>query len=652
MNDGAAAPGAPARHGKKKKDRHAHHELEQPASTGAPQGFSPMMGGQQTPWPGASPDPSQQYAGQQGITPAMNQFPARGGTPFATGARPPAEAGMDMGGASGRVDPEQIPSVPRARDAAEKYYREHMYLTMEQHVPPPSAVPYVSFDQGNSSPRHARLTLNSIPASADALAQTALPLGLVLQPFALQTEGEQPVPVLNFEEAGPPRCRRCRAYINPFMQFRAGGNKFVCNMCTFPNDVSQEYFAPTDPSGIRVDREDRPELRHGTVEFVVPKEYWVKEPVGIRWLFVIDVSMEAVHKGLLAAMCSGILETLYGETEEIEGEEKPKNVLPAGSKVGFVTFDQHIHFYNCHASRQQPEMMIMPDVEDPFVPLGSEGLFSDPIESKHVIEKLLNQLPEMFAQPKPQPALLPALNAALGALELFGGKIICSISCLPTEGPGKLLHRDNGKLHGIDTEKKLFQTESTIWRKTASDMVKHGVGVDFFLASPGGGYMDVATIGHVSAQSGGEVFYYSNWHAPRDTAKVSKEIKHILTRETGYQALLKVRCSNGLQVSAYHGSFVQNTFGADLEFGSIDADKAVGVMFSYDGKLDPKLDAHFQSALLYTTSTGERRVRCTNTVASVNEGGSESMRFIDQDAVVTMIAKEGKQRLTCILIVI
>lgn len=105
---------------------------------------------------------------------------------------------------------------------------------------------------------------------------------------------------------------------------------------------------------------------------------------------------------------------------------------------------------------------------------------------------------------------------------------------------------------------------------------------------------------------------------------------------------MKVRCSNGLQVSSYHGNFLQHNFGADLEFGVIDADKAIGVMFSYDGKLDAKLDAHFQCALLYTTASGERRVRCTNTVAGVSEGAMESMRFIDQDAVVGMIAKEGK----------
>ena len=152
--------------------------------------------------------------------------------------------------------------------------------------------------------------------------------------------------------------------------------------------------------------------------------------------------------------------------------------------------------------------------------------------------------------------------------------------------------------------------------------------------------------GHISGLTGGEVYYYPNFHAPRDTLKLSNEIKHTVTRETGYQALMKVRCSNGLQVSAYHGNFLQHTFGADLEFGSIDADKALGVLFSYDGKLDPRLDAHFQSALLYTTANGERRVRCSNIVASVSDGAMEGMKFVDQDAVINIIAREAASRIT------
>lgn len=151
--------------------------------------------------------------------------------------------------------------------------------------------------------------------------------------------------------------------------------------------------------------------------------------------------------------------------------------------------------------------------------------------------------------------------------------------------------------------------------------------------------------GHVSAKTGGEVFHYPNFQSPRDSLRLSKEIKHTVTRDTGFQALMKVRCSNGLQVSAYHGNYTQHTFASDLEFGVIDADKAIGVMFGYDGKLDPKLDAHFQSALLYTTASGQRRVRCHNLVASVAESGGEAIKFVDQDAIVTIMAKEAASRI-------
>jgi len=82
-----------------------------------------------------------------------------------------------------------------------------------------------------------------------------------------------------------------------------------------------------------------------------------------------------------------------------------------------------------------------------------------------------------------------------------------------------------------------------------------------------------------------------------------------------------------------------------VELGVIDADKAMGVMFSYDGRLDAKLDAHFQSALLYTTATGERRVRCSNVIASVSDQPKECMNFVDQDAVYTLIAKEAASKM-------
>lgn len=614
----------------KKKHRHAYHDI---GGATAPDAQVPAQ------------QPSQFL--NTGLNQAPRPISPAAGVPAAGAAGMAPQPVMPSTGAGsvptqGKIDPEQIPSIPRSRDVPAQYYFNHVYPTMERHIPPPAAVPFVAHDQGNSSPKYARLTLNNIPTTSDFLASTSLPLGMVLQPFAHLDPGEQPIPVLDFGDAGPPRCRRCRTYINPFMLFRSGGNKFVCNMCTFPNDVPPEYFSPIDPTGSRIDRMQRPELMMGTVEFLVPKDYWNKEPVGLRWLFLVDATQESVQRGFLKGVCKGILDALYDTSDNSEDETARR--IPEGSKVGIVTYNKEVQFYNLSAQLDQAQMMVMTDLNEPFVPL-SEGLFVDPYESKDVITSLLNQIPTIFSHARsPEPALFPALNAALSALEATGGKVLASISSLPTWGPGALNIRDDPKIHGTDAEKKLFTTEHQNWRDTAGKFAEAGVGVDMFVASPGGTYMDVATIGHVAEVSGGETFFYPNFHAPRDILKLSREIAHAVTRETGYQALMKVRCSNGLQVSGYHGNFVQRALGADLEIGSIDADKAIGVMFSYDGKLDPKLDAHFQAALLYTSANGERRVRCINVVAAVNEGGLETMKFVDQDAVVSMIAKEAASK--------
>ncbi len=118
-------------------------------------------------------------------------------------------------------------------------------------------------------------------------------------------------------------------------------------MCTYPNDVPPEYFCATNPQGARVDREQRPELMRGTVEFLVPKEYWSKEPVGLRWLFLIDVGQESFNKGYLEAFCEGIMAALYGgEGLNDEADGSLKRSIPKGAKVGFVTFDKDIYFYN------------------------------------------------------------------------------------------------------------------------------------------------------------------------------------------------------------------------------------------------------------------------------------------------------------------
>lgn len=347
---------------KKKKDRHAYHTVEPTGSSQAFNGMGPPGSNPNqfipTTAPGqpAAPGFGGQFGSPQGTPQMMNtgQFPAPGApVDFASGnGSADAAATISTSGPS-KISMDDMPSVPVSRDSIQPYFLKNVYPTFERHVPPPATVSFVAFDQGNASPKFARLSLNNIPATSDGLQATGLPLGLLLQPLAPLQAGEAEIPVLDFGEAGPPRCRRCRAYINPFMMFRSGGNKFVCNLCTHPNETPPEYFCATSPQGVRVDRDQRPELHRGTVEFVVPKEYWTREPVGLRWLFVIDVTQESYNKGFLETFCDGILAALYGgEDQEKDENGEDKRRVPEGAKVGFVTYDKDIHFYNMHVSLQ------------------------------------------------------------------------------------------------------------------------------------------------------------------------------------------------------------------------------------------------------------------------------------------------------------
>jgi protein transport protein SEC24 len=85
----------------------------------------------------------------------------------------------------------------------------------------------------------------------------------------------------------------------------------------------------------------------GTVEFLVPKDYWNKEPVGLRWLFLIDASQESVNKGFLKGVCKGIMKALYDEEPSDNPDDStPARRIPEGSKIGIVTYDREVQFYN------------------------------------------------------------------------------------------------------------------------------------------------------------------------------------------------------------------------------------------------------------------------------------------------------------------
>jgi len=75
----------------------------------------------------------------------------------------------------------------------------------------------------NADPSYCRSTINAIPTTGGLLTKSKLPLALVLTPYRSLNEGEEQVPLIT--DTVIARCRRCRTYINPYVQFVDGGNR-------------------------------------------------------------------------------------------------------------------------------------------------------------------------------------------------------------------------------------------------------------------------------------------------------------------------------------------------------------------------------------------------------------------------------------------
>ncbi|KAJ3044187.1 COPII coat Sec23p-Sfb3p heterodimer component [Rhizophlyctis rosea] len=559
--------------------------------------------------------------------------PAPAGRPY--GGRPSTDGGPGGAASRSRIDPNQIPSplVVQESDQA-TYSAGSSYYTRSQAQPPLASSSFHAVDDGNCNPRFMRLTTYTFPCTDELANLTSIPLGVILQPLADLAPDEEPIETADYGEKGPIRCNRCRAYINPGFIYIEGGRKFRCNLCGMDNEVPAEHFSNLDMGGHRLDWDRRPELRKGTVEFVATGEYCARPPEPTCYVFAIDVSWNAVQSGMLAKCAQGIWELLYS------GEKG----LPEGTRVGFLTFDKAIHFYNLKAGLEQPQMLVVPDVEDIFVPLQA-GFLVDPKQSRLVIENLLKTLPVIFENNRiTEPMLGAAIQAAHAAMKDRGGKLCLFQTMLPVSGPGALKNREDAKLLGTDKERALYEPQEYFWTKIGQDCATAGICVDMYLFPSA--YIDVATIGAVSALTGGDIYNYMNFEVNRDGQRFMGDLKRSLSRSFGYDALLRVRVSTaqpsdsfqGLKIAEYFGNFYMRN-ATDIELAGLDSAKTVGIALKHDGKLDEKAETAIQAALLYTTSSGQRRIRVHNISIPNTALLGNVFRCADMDTTMNYLAK-------------
>ncbi|KAM7351700.1 COPII coat complex component secretory 24CD isoform 2-T2 [Cochliomyia hominivorax] len=615
-----------------------------------PPGMPAMQQPGMPPMPGYPPQPTQQN--MPGYPPQPGQPPMPGGYPSQM-MRP--QSGQPMPGRPGynqapggmyqqppyeqqqkRLDPDQMPNpiqvmIENQRNAGGAFVTNQAGL-----LPPLVTTKYIVQDQGNSSPRFLRSSLYCVPATNDLLKTTALPFSLIVSPYARIAEGEYEPPIVDFGALGPIRCNRCKAYMSPNMQFIDAGRRFQCLMCKVSTEVPTEYFQHLDHTGQRVDKYERPELVLGTYEFLATKDYCRNNtpPEIPAFIFVIDVSYNTIKSGLVHLLCSQVKEILKNLPVD-QGQDKSK------MRVGFITYNSTVHFYNIKSSLAQPQMMVVGDVQDMFMPL-LDGFLCNPEESEVVIDALMEQIPKMFVDTKETETILyPAIQAGLEALKASNcsGKLLVFNSSLPiAEAPGKLKNRDDRKLLGTDKEKTVLVPQCQAYNTLGQECVQNGCSVDLFLFN--NSYIDIATIGQVARLSGGEVYKYTYFQADIDGKRLIADIIKNISRPIAFDAVMRVRTSAGVRATDFYGHFfMTNT--TDVELGSVDCDKSVAIEIKHDDKLPPEENVYIQIALLFTSCSGQRRLRILNLALKATTTIAEVFKSCDLDAIMLFFAKQS-----------
>ncbi|MBA0803899.1 hypothetical protein Gohar_014061 [Gossypium harknessii] len=461
----------------------------------------------------------------------------------------------------------------------------------------------------NCNPRYLRLTTSGIPSSQSLASRWHLTLGAVVCPLAEDPEGEE-VPVINYISTGIIRCRRCRAYVNPYVTFTDAGRKWRCNICALLNDVPGDYFANLDATGRRIDLDQRPELLKGSVEFVAPTDYMNRPPMPPLYFFLIDVSLSAVRSGMIGV----VAQTIRSCLDELPGFPR--------TQIGFITYDSTIHFYNMKSSLAQPQMMVVSDLDDIFVPLPDDLLVNLP-ESRNVVETFLDSLPSMFQDNvNVESAFGPAVKAAFMVMSQLGGKLLIFQNTLPSLGVGRLkLRGDDLRAYGADKEHLLRLPEGSFYKQMAADLTKYQIGVNVYAFSDK--YTDIASLGTLAKYTGGQVYYYPNFQSSIHGEKLRHELVRDLTRETAWEAVMRIRCGKGIRCTSYHGNFMLRSTDL-LALPTVDCDKAYAVQLSLE-------------ETLLTTQT--RRIRVHTAAAPVVTDLGEMYRQADTGAIFSLFCR-------------
>lgn len=143
--------------------------------------------------------------------------------------------------------------------------------------------------------------------------------------------------------------------------------------------------------------------------------------------------------------------------------------------------------------------------------------------------------------------------------------------------------------------------------------------------------------------TGGQTYYYPGFNAgcTEDALKLGHELSELLEEQIGLEAVIRIRVSKGLRMTEYHGNFFTRSTDL-LALPNVPRDQNYCVELAIEEDIKTPTVC-FQTALLHTSCTGERRIRVVTLCLPVEHDISKLYSSANQTAIAAYLGAKGKQ---------
>lgn len=523
------------------------------------------------------------------------------------------------------LDPESLPSAVKVMADDQAQWRGKVYVAEPMSCLPPLATTTCTVkDKGSASPFAIRATTYCFPSDGQTVLLGRLPLGALISPLSGVNHGQKILPDCTESECIG-GCSSCGALMCPAMGWQDCGQRFYCPFCGKLSDVPWQFYQPTKGvEGIRVDKEKRPELSLGSYEVIS------SQGKAAVLLLAIDVSVHALRGGHLEFITHQIHTLLTSRN----GEEEESL---ADVRVGLMTYDGRIHLYDLSPALSRPHMLVITDTDELQLPV-ADGLLvplKDCIDSINSVLQLIPQFGPEHNDSTGVPIELP-VKAALAVFQAMNS-------------PGKLLifhtapliemanaHVSSG-FFGSNKPKSIFEP-SEVTASLVRGCVSQGCSVHLFHLSQelvGGAWP-----GHIPYLTGGALHTYTHLQGEMDKERFSADLKQTFSMNTGFKAELKIFVSKDIRVLGCYGLFLPGPSPAFVTLASVDWRTTLALEVEHIRNLDETRGVAIQSALSYSTWTGERRTRVHTAVLKCSRHLQDAFRNSQAQTLLSFYTKK------------